>query len=294
MPHPQTRPVRFRRLFIDSSLERTGRLIRDTFLQWESSSKDGLLQRIDARVKLVSLLFLLVVATLKHHIVPELVLAGLLFVVAAASRLDLRRFYRHVGMLTFLFGFLIALPAAFNLFTNGEVIVPLVTFPRSYRFWVYTIPQTLGITREGLSVVGLITLRVANCLALSFMLFSTTSIPQIARALTVFRIQDTLLIVFVLTYKYVFIFSSMLEENFMARKSRLAGPIQRRKTDEWIAGRMALLLRKTRVKGEEVYRAMMSRGMGRNIELPASGRIGTPDLLAGGVLVFLGVLIWWM
>ena len=123
--------IRPRRPFVDQALDRIGSVITATFIQWEFASKRGLLQSIDARVKLVCLAFLLVVATLKNDMLPLLLLSGLFFLLAGSSRLDLAFFYRRVCVLAFLFGFLAALPAAFNLFTPGRIIFPVITFPKA-------------------------------------------------------------------------------------------------------------------------------------------------------------------
>lgn len=55
---------------LDRAVERIGSVIGATFMQWELASKNGLLQAMDARVKLVCLLFLLVVGTVKNAGAP--------------------------------------------------------------------------------------------------------------------------------------------------------------------------------------------------------------------------------
>ncbi len=216
-------PVRSRRSFVDGALSRIGSVVTATYVQWELASKKGLLQAVDCRVKLVCMLFLLMVATIRNDLAPALVLSGFLFLLVLLSRLDLPVFYRRVGVLAFFFGFLIGLPAVLNIVTEGRVILPLVTFRQPVEFRFFVIPSTIGITAEGASVLTRLTLRVINCLSVSFLLLYTTPLPQIIRSLKVFRVPDALLVVLVLTYKYIFIFSTTLEDMYLAMESRLVG-----------------------------------------------------------------------
>jgi cobalt/nickel transport system permease protein len=290
---PDSSRDRFHRPLADRALERLGAMIGGTFRQWESASRKGLLQTLDARVKLLGVAFLLVVATTLQAFVPALVLAGVVFFLAFLSRLNLLLFYRRLGVFTCIFGFLLMAPAALNIVTEGRIIIPLATSEhfRSFRF--LPLPRTVGVTAEGVWVVGFVALRVMNCLSLSFLLFHTTPLPQIIRALRIFRIPGSLLVVFTLTFKYIFIFSTVLEDMYLAMKSRLLGPITKRGAGEWTGGRMALLYGKTRSKAEEVYQAMVSRCFDGGVVFLPWARLRMVDAIAG--FCFLlggGVLLW--
>ena len=293
-PLPDIGRARIAPPVLDRALGRIGSVIGTTFTQWELATKDGFLQAMDARVKLVCLLFLLVVGTVRNEFVPGLALAGLLFLLVCLSRLNPVRFYRRIGALAFLFGFLIVLPAACNLVTDGEIILPLVRLRAARTLWVYSLPATIGITREGLSVVGLVTLRMVNCLTISFLLLNTTPFPHIIKSLKLFRVPDVLLIVFVLTYKYIFIFSEMLEAIHLARKSRLAGGSAAGGARAWAAGRIAFLFRKTQGRCEEIFRAMVSRGLSKEIVLASPGKARPRDVGCGLCLICCGVILIWI
>lgn len=197
-------------------------------------------------------------------------------------------------MLVFFFGFLIVLPAACNLVTGGEIILPLMRLRPGRTLWVYTLPETIGITRAGLSVVGLVTLRMVNCLTITFLLLNTTPFPHIIKSLKVFRVPDALLIVFVLTYKYIFIFSEVLEAIHLARKSRLSGGRAAGGAGAWAAGRIAFLFRKTQGRCEDIFQAMVSRGLSKEIELASAGSLRRRDVAMGLCLFCCGGILIWM
>ena len=280
--------------FIDRAVTQIGAIVRTTMVQWDLASRKGLLQSVDGRAKLVAMLFLIVVASAKREIIPEALLAIALFVLAALSRLDLAPFYKRIGVLAFVFGLLAVLPATCNAITEGRVIFPVVRLSKAYHFWIYTIPREIGITREGLNIAGLVTLRIANSVCACLLLFYTTPLPEILRSLKIFRVPDTVLLVLILTHKYVFVFATMLEEAYLAKKSRLAGPLKSRDAGEWTAGRAAFLFKKTGRKCDEIYAAMVSRGMQGEIRMAPLRPLRAADYIMGLVILCVGGTVAWM
>ena len=158
----------------------------------------------------------------------ELALAAFIMALIALSRLNMLHLYRRILGFAFLFGFLIALPSAFNVITRGEIVMPVATLSRSYHFWIYSIPKEIGITREGLFGVGMLTLRVMNSVSLTLLIMYTTPFFEIIRALKVFRVPDTFLMIIILSYKYIFIFSKTVEDMYRAMKAQAGGAREQR------------------------------------------------------------------
>ena len=207
--------------FIEKSICHLADVIKTGYVQWETASRDAFLQNIDARIKVLFLLFYVVIISLKRDLISESSIGGFIFMLAVISRLDLIALYKKVLFWGFMFGFLIAFPSAFNVITKGEVIFPVAHLHRNYTLWIYHVPQEIGITREGMSGVLMLTSRVMNSLALSFLVLSTTSLPEIIRALKVLRVPDSFLMIITLTYKYIFIFARTVEDMFLAKKAGL-------------------------------------------------------------------------
>ncbi len=284
---------RIRRPFIDRALNRIGSVITVTFVQWELASKKGLLQSVDARVKVVCMLFLAVAATLKNDLAALFALGCFLVLLAALSRIALGFFLRRVCVLAVLFGVLVGLPAAFNLVTPGRVVLPIVAFDGPVRIGPFALPAAIGITAEGLTIVARLFLRVADCLCASFLLLYTTPLSQIIRSLKVFRVPDAVVLVLFLAYKYIFLFSKMLEDMYLAARSRLAGSFSMKEARDWSAGRGAVLFRKTQERCEDVFQAMTARGLNKGIVLADSCALKAADIGAGlGLAVAGGLLLW--
>ncbi|MBA4390741.1 MAG: hypothetical protein C0399_07370 [Syntrophus sp. (in: bacteria)] len=275
--------------FIDHGIERFAAFIRTTYTQWETADRDGLFQRLDARIKVLFLLFFIVIVSVKKTLMPEAAIGVFIFILAVLSRLSLIAFYGRVFFFGFIFGFLIALPSCLNIITKGEVVIPIVHLSKAYRFWIYQIPETIGITRQGIEGVAQLTLRVINSLSLSFLIIYTTRFSEIVRALKGLRVPDTFLMIITLSYKYIFIFAKIIEDIHLAKKSRIV-EVDAAETRVWVAGRMASLLRKTRSRCEEVFNAMLARGFSGDVVLYTHGKMGTKDFMAGSLLFIAGLL----
>jgi energy-coupling factor transporter transmembrane protein EcfT len=208
--------------------------------------------------------------------------------------LNILRVYKRVLFLGFVFGFLIALPSAFNVITKGETILPILKLPRPYHFWIYHIPAEIGITREGIHGVAMLTVRVINSLSLSFLVLYTTPFHEIIRALKVLKVPDSFLIIITLCYKYIFIFSKTVEDMHLAKKSRITRELSHAEAREWIAGRMAFIFRKARGRCEEVFKAMIGRGFSDSIKFYGFRKMRMADWCAGIFLFIAGILFLFM
>ena len=280
--------------FLERGIDHLAGVVRNGYAQWECSSQRGLFQRIDARVKVLFLLFFILIVSLKREVLPETCILIFLFLLALLSRLSLFKVYRRVLFLGFVFGFLVALPSTFNVITNGEIILPIVRLSRSYNFWVYHIPADIGITREGIHVVAMLTLRVVNSLSLSFLVLHTTPFHEIIRALKVLKVPDSFLIIITLCYKYIFIFSKTVEDMHLAKKSRIARELSQAEAREWIAGRMAFVFRKARLRCEEVFKAMIGRGFSDSIRFYGFKKMRMADWWSAIFLFLAGILFLFM
>jgi cobalt ECF transporter T component CbiQ len=280
--------------FLEKGIHHLAERVKIAYFQWESASREGLFQKIDARIKLLFSTFFLIIVSLKKDIFSEFLIGLSIISLMTLSRLNLLRLYRRILFFGIVFGFIVALPSAINLFRGGEVLFSLFSLSRPYELWIYSIPETIAVTKEGLYGMAMLTLRVINSLSITFLLLYTTPFAEIIRALKLFRIPDTFLIVITLAYKYLFLFSKTAEEMHLAKKSRLLKEVNPQGARRWIAGRMALLFRKSRLRAEEVFNAMLCRGFSDSVKIYKPVRMRPRDWAAGLSLFLIGLLLLWI
>ena len=280
--------------FLEKGIHHLADIIKTGYVQGETAALDNFFQKIDARIKVLFLLVFVIIVSLKKDILSEFLIGIFVALLVIISRLNLLSFYRRVLFLGFIFGFLISLPSACNVITRGEIILPILQLSKPYSFWIYRIPAEIGITREGMYGVAMLTLRVTNSLALSFFVLYTTTFPDIVKALKILRIADGFLMIITLSYKYIFIFARTVEDMHLAKKSRLAGQVSNAEARRWIAGRIAFIFKKTQLRCEEIFKAMLGRGFSEHVRIYGVGKLQPRDWAVSVVFSLMGVLFLWI
>jgi cobalt ECF transporter T component CbiQ len=276
--------------FIEKGIHHLADFIKSGYSQWETASISNFFQRMDARIKVLFLLFYIIIVSLKKDILSEALIGAFVFVLTVISRLNIFNLYKRVLLGGFIFGFLVALPSALNVITRGEIILPILHLSKPYGYWIYQIPEEIGLTREGMFGVIMLTLRVMNSLALSFFVLYTTPFPEIIRALKVLKVPDTFLMIITLSYKYIFIFAKTVEDMHLAKKSRTVGQVSNAEGRRWVAGGMAFMFKKTRLRCEEIFKAMLSRGFADTIRIYGFRSPQGRDWSVGIALLLIGIL----
>ncbi|MGQ9812640.1 MAG: energy-coupling factor transporter transmembrane component T family protein, partial [Dissulfurimicrobium sp.] len=207
-----------------------------------------------------------------------------IFSLAFLSRLTPIAFYKRILVFGFMFGFLIALPSAFNVIRSGEVVLPILKFSRPYDIWIYHIPQIVGVTREGISGVIVLSLRVINSISVSFLVIYTTPFHEIIKALKLFKIPDAMLMIIILSYNYIFIFNKTIEEIYLAKRARTLIKNNNKEARKWVAGRIVFIFHKTQQRYEDIFKAMLSKGFTGKIKLYGFKKNNIYDYVVGALL----------
>jgi len=279
---------------IEKGMKYVSEMITKGFIHVGQETVRGFFQNLDPRLKVLFLVFFVVIVSLKRDIVPEVMIALFMSLMVALSRIDFVRFYGKIVGLTFFFGFLVAFPAAFNVITPGEMIIPVMTLSQAYDFWIYHIPREIGLTRQGIEGVVMLCLRVMNSLTISLLVIHTTPFHKIIKALKVFRVPDTFLLIITLSYKYIFVFAKTVENMYLARKSRLVGMVKNDEARMWIAGRIVFIFRKTMARYDEVFSAMVARGFCEEVKISSFGASNRMDRFSGSFFLLAGIVFLWM
>ncbi len=216
------------------------------------SRRDGLLQRLDPRVKLAGLLTLIVVAVF----VKSLAVLGGLFLVAVAlalpSQVGLSRLARQIWLKVFAFTILIALPAI--VLVPGTVIarVPVLLWP---------------VTLQGVRSASFLVGRGETAATYALLLILCTPWPHVLKALRIFRAPIVLVAILGMTHRYIFVFLESASQMFASRRSRMVGPLSPRDRRRVATATAGVLLDKSLQLSADVQLAMASRGYRGEVRL---------------------------
>ncbi|MHC1725375.1 MAG: energy-coupling factor transporter transmembrane protein EcfT [Syntrophobacteraceae bacterium] len=140
----------------------------------------------------------------------------------------------------------------------------------------------------------MLSLRVMNSLSVSFLVLASTPFMEFVKGLKVLRIPDIFLMTITLSYKYIFIFTTIVHDMHLAKKSRLAGAERHAGARKWVAGRIALLYHKSQQRCEEVFRAMVARGLSDSVKHPVMQPLQVRDRFACLGFLTAAIVLYWI
>lgn len=265
--------------FLEKTLSDISRSLEAMLFDEDIARREGALQALDPRVKLLGALAFLLAVSLSRSLPVLAGLYMLLLPAAAASRVPMGFYLKRVWAFIPLFTGVIALPALFNIFSPGPPLLTLLDLetPRLY----------LAITVPGLISALFLLLRVATSVSVAVLLVLTTRWTLLLKALRVLRVPQTFVVILSMTYRYIYLLLHVANDMFLARRSRVVSRPAGAESRRWIAASVGTLLGKSYALSEEVYLAMLSRGFRGEARAMDTLSWRRRDWLA--LLLFLGI-----
>jgi cobalt/nickel transport system permease protein len=244
MARTRTPPVKRRRDFIERTLSTLAGRIERALAAEETAKADGLLQRLDPRVRVAGVLALIVAVATSRSLTIIIYMFALAITLGLISHVSLGTFAR-AWLGAFLFTGTIVLPAIF--IVPGRVVyrLPWLNFP---------------VTEPGLRSAAFVVARVETTLTLSALMVLCTPWTHVLKALRALRTPIVVVVVVGMTYRYVFLLLRTTQDMFESRRSRMIGKLTSREKRRIAAASAGVLLTKTFHLSNEVYFAMQSRG----------------------------------
>lgn len=250
--------------FIEKTVSEIQRVFEDMFLSDDIASKKGIMQMLDARVSLISILLFIILTNLGKNIEFMLVLLTYVILLAIFSKIPLREYLLRVSVVSIVFTGVILIPSLFNIIRKGE---PL-----------FYITRGIYITKQGTYSSILLILRTFISLSFLYILVLTTKWTNIMRSFRIFRLPQVFTVTFEMAQRYAFLFLKSATDMFLAKKSRKVGKIRDDNGRKLVAGVIGHLLIKSHALSNEVYNAMVSRGYRGNFITVDTFRVTLYDL----------------
>ncbi len=237
--------------YVEKTLNGGAGLLRQVMFSDDVAGQGGLLQRIDPRVKFVSVILLLVAAGLARNIPTLLAMYAVTLVLAAASKLPIGFFVKRVWLFVPIFTGVVVLPATLSVVTHGDVVLTL---------WHWH-GHAEGFTRQGLTSAGLVVSRVAVSISLVVLLTLTTPWVRLLAALRTVGVPRIFILIIGMAYRYIFLLLGAVTDMYEARKSRTIGTTRHDQGARAFVGATGgALFGKAHQLSEEVHQAMTARG----------------------------------
>lgn len=222
-----------------------GAAVAEVLVNSEVAARPGLLQRIDPRVKLISIVGFAVTASFVHSVSALSAMIVLTLVLAAASRVSPVSFVRKVMASAGLFAVLLAAPAATAWITPGHAAMTL---------------GPLTVTSEGLYIAVRLIARVVAGAGFGLLVVWTTRWTDLLRALTAMKMPDLVVATLAMAQQQIMSLLRTVENMHLARESRMLSRGTARENRGWVTERMAFVAKKSFKTADDVYDAMLARG----------------------------------
>ncbi len=217
-----------------------------------SAANGGLLQQLDARVKVAGLFSLILAAALAARLWVIAALFALAVVLAVLSRVPLRVLAARAWIGALAFTGVIAVPALF--LTPGDAL--------------YRVPGLhWTVTAQGLATASYLLLRVETAATLALLLVFTTPWMHVLKALRVFRVPVVFVAILGMASRYILLLLETAHEMFESRKSRAVAALGRTERRRMAVASAGVLLSRTFQLSGDVYLAMQARGFRGEVHL---------------------------
>ena len=255
------------------------------------AKRKGLLQSLDPRVKLISILAFIFAVAMTRDIRLLAIVYVLTLVFAWASRIELGFFLKRVWVFIPIFAGIIMVPILFNVFMPGDALVTLATLGPGAHFGPFALPPVITITVQGTMLAFTFVLRVATCVSAAVLLFLTTPRDLIFKSLRSLKMPKIYVLTLDMCYRYIFLFTGMVKDFYMAKKSRAIKALPLMDEQKWVGGRVGYTLIKSLSMSEKVHGAMISRGFNGDIKLMHTYSIHKRDYVACISVLALSVVL---
>jgi len=243
----------------------------------ELAKGNGLLQRLDPRIKLVGILALVVASAMAHRLWVIGAVFAVAVTMAVMSRVSLGILAKRVWIPILMFTGVIALPAPFIIPGREVWRLPGAGWP---------------VTAQGLASACYLVGRVETAATLSVLLVLCTPWSHVLKALRVLRVPVVLVVILGMTYRYILLLLQTAHDMFESRRSRMVGRLEGAERRRVAASSAGVLMSKSLQLSGEVYSAMLSRGFRGEVYVLDDFRTSTLDwtMLAVFAVLALGGL----
>ena len=280
-----------RKNFVQKTISDIFRFFEECLVNDSIAKRKGLLQSLDPRVKLISMVFLIFAVAMTRDIRLLAIVYVLTLVFAWASRIELGFFLKRVWVFIPIFAGIIMIPVLFNVFMPGDALVTLASLGPGAHLGPFALPPVITITVQGMILALTFVLRVATCVSAAILLFLTTPRDLLFKSLRSLKMPKVYVLTMDMCYRYIFLFTGIVRDFYTAKKSRALKTLPLVEEQKWVGGRVGYTLIKALSMSEKVHGAMVSRGFNGDIKIMHRYSIHRRDYVACVSVIALSIFL---
>jgi cobalt/nickel transport system permease protein len=280
-----------RKSFIGKTIEGIFDFLQEAFVTETYTKRDGLLQSLDPRTKLISILAVIFATSLIADLDVLIFVYLLTLLFAYLSKIEVWFFIKRVWLFIPIFAGIIALPMIFNVFLPGQCIFQVAYLGPGAHIGPFSLPANICITKQGVNAAIVFTMRVAACVSAVVLLFITTPQQVLFKSLRTVGVPKIYVLTLEMAYRYIFLLMDLVREMYVAKKARTIRSRSMFEEQKWVGGRMGYTLIRSLDLSEKVHMAMTSRGFNGDVKVMQQFKMQHRDYVAVAAALSLCVVL---
>ena len=277
--------------FVGKTIDGIFDFIQEAFISETYAKRNGLLQSLDPRAKLISILAVIFATSTIGDLNVLIFVYLLTLLFAHLSKIDVGFFIKRVWLFIPIFAGIIALPMIFNIFLPGQCIFQVAYLGPGAHLGPFSLPANICITEQGVNLAVIFTMRVATCVSAVVLLFITTPQQVLFKSVRSVGVPKIYVLTLEMAYRYIFLLMDMVREMYVAKKARTIKSRSMFEEQKWVGGRMGYTLIRSIDMSEKVHMAMMSRGFNGDVKVMQQFKMKNRDYFAAAAGLSLSVLL---
>ena len=277
--------------FVGKTIDGIFGFLEEAFVSERYSRRLGLLQSLDPRAKLISILAVIFAANLIGNLKVLTFIYILTLLFAGLSKIEIGFFIKRVWLFIPIFAGVIAVPMIFNIFLPGDPLFQVANLGPGAHLGPFSLPENIFITHQGFNAAVIFTMRVATCVSAIVLLFITTPQQVLFKSLRTVGVPKIYVLTLEMAYRYIFLLMDLVRELYAAKKARTIRSSGMFDEQKWVGGRMGYTLIRSLDMSEKVHMAMMSRGFNGEVHVMQEFKMQNRDYIAVAAAMTLSVIL---
>ncbi|MDI6604801.1 MAG: cobalt ECF transporter T component CbiQ [Thermoanaerobacteraceae bacterium] len=269
-----------RKGFIEKTIENIDTAFKQMFFSSATADKNGLLQKISPKYKVLSAIIFVVISQLIRNVHILLFIYLYLLLLAYLSKLSPFSLIKRVLMIAGFISGIVLIPCIFNIVVPGTPI--------------FFITKNFYITSEGVTDAFRILMHTILSITIIFLFTSTSRWNELLSSLKSLYVPKIFVMVIEMAYRYVYLLLKITLDMFLSRKSRTIGKLDLETKKKVLNNTLSNMLLKTLYITDEAYKAMLSRGyIGKPKFLNRYKKVEKMDIIWGIINSVFIIIIFW-
>lgn len=275
--------------FIGKTIDGIFGFLEEAFVSESFSRRNGLLQSLDPRVKLISILAIIFATSLIRDLRVLIFVYSLTLLFSYLSKIDVWFFIKRVWLFIPIFAGIIAIPMIFNIFFPGDLLIQIAYLGPGAHLGPFSLPESIFVTWQGVNAAVIFTMRVATSVSAVVLLFLTTPQQILFKSLRTVGVPKLYVLTMEMAYRYIFLLMDMVREMYVAKKARTIKARGMFEEQKWVGGRIGYTLIRSLDMSEKVHMAMMSRGYSGDVKIMQEFKMSKRDYIAGTFAISMSI-----